>query len=944
MNLKVNPKRCLLLFAGIVSAFYSFSGVLGPWLPEVKNFTKEVYGASSQNWSVTQDTSGTMYFGNSSGLLEYDGSTWILHPSPGGGIIRAVAADSSGVIYSSGYMDLGYWLRDDFGMLQYTSLKEMARPFFIPNVEYWNIYLLGGKVIFRSFTQLLVYENGKMSAINFDFFVNSAALINGKLYINVSNQGIYEMRDSLQVPLFTGDFFNGKTMRFLLPHGEDKFLLGTDSHGIFLLSEGKQEAWNPYINEYFSKNQINRGCLLSTGDVLIGTILDGITLLDSGGIPKWHLNSANGMQNNTVLGLFSDREGNIWSALDHGIDYVAADRAKGIHFFSPDGLGAVYDAAFFEGRLYLGTNQGLYEGRLGDLSGPFTFVPGTQGQVWDLSVIGNHLIVGHNNGTFSVSGGKSTLISTVSGAFSLRPDPSDYGTYLQCSYSNLVKYRMEGDKLVRSGVIFNFNELIRFIEFDHLDNIWAGHMYRGIYRLRFNKARDSVNIMGYYGENSIFGKDHHLGVFKVGNRVVFTTRERLYTFDDIHDRIIPYDLLNEQIGIYAAADRIIPAGDRHYWFITPEKLGVWEISGTQLRLVKEFPAAVFDDRLIRNYENVVPFSGREVICCLENGYALLDLLPGPLPEWPVSKSPVKRAVWLQSQEGKAVPLTLKSDGYRIPWKQNSFQIRYSFPYYDTEKISYQWFLSGLSSGWNDNGHSPLLSFERLPPGMYTLWVRVADEWGNQSLSNETTLTVLFPWYWSLPARIMYLLFMITSLVAFRSLVIRSTRKKEIRKREENERELISLKNEKLQNEISFKSRELANSTMAIIKKNEFLLDLRELVLRQKNQLGVRFPDKYSNDLLRKIDFHLSSKDEWKVFETNFEQAHEAFMKNLKEEYPELTPGDMRLCAFLRMNLSSKEIAPLMGISVRGVENHRYRLRQKMKLDHNENLIETILKV
>lgn len=129
MNLKVNPKRCLLLFAGIVSAFYSFSGVLGPWLPEVRNFTKEVYGASSQNWSVTQDTSGTMYFGNSSGLLEYDGSTWILHPSPGGGIIRAVAADSSGVIYSSGYMDLGYWLRDDFGMLQYTSLKEMARPF-----------------------------------------------------------------------------------------------------------------------------------------------------------------------------------------------------------------------------------------------------------------------------------------------------------------------------------------------------------------------------------------------------------------------------------------------------------------------------------------------------------------------------------------------------------------------------------------------------------------------------------------------------------------------------------------------------------------------------------------------------------------------------------------------------------------------------------------------
>ena len=81
-----------------------------------------------------------------------------------------------------------------------------------------------------------------------------------------------------------------------------------------------------------------------------------------------------------------------------------------------------------------------------------------------------------------------------------------------------------------------------------------------------------------------------------------------------------------------------------------------------------------------------------------------------------------------------------------------------------------------------------------------------------------------------------------------------------------------------------------------------------------------------------------------MFETNFERAHEQFLNKMKEMYPDLTQKDLRLCAFLRMNLSSKEIAPLLGISVRGVENHRYRLRKKMNLQHDENLYEKIMRL
>ncbi len=119
----------------------------------VKNYGKESYGASSQNWSVTQDRNGYIFIANSFGLLEFDGATWSLYPSSDGNIIRAVAADSTGRVYSSGYRELGYWERDAFGRMVYTSLSEKARAFFAPNVEFWNIWLSGSRVIFQAFTQ-----------------------------------------------------------------------------------------------------------------------------------------------------------------------------------------------------------------------------------------------------------------------------------------------------------------------------------------------------------------------------------------------------------------------------------------------------------------------------------------------------------------------------------------------------------------------------------------------------------------------------------------------------------------------------------------------------------------------------------------------------------------------------------------------------------------------
>ena len=93
-----------------------------------------------------------------------------------------------------------------------------------------------------------------------------------------------------------------------------------------------------------------------------------------------------------------------------------------------------------------------------------------------------------------------------------------------------------------------------------------------------------------------------------------------------------------------------------------------------------------------------------------------------------------------------------------------------------------------------------------------------------------------------------------------------------------------------------------------------------------------------------LDKNLNSTDDWKLFEEAFNNADKDFMKNLKSKHPNLTPNDLKLCAYLRLNLSSKEIAPLLNISHRSVEVKRYRLRKKMGLEHESGLTEYILEL
>ena len=154
-------------------------------------------------------------------------------------------------------------------------------------------------------------------------------------------------------------------------------------------------------------------------------------------------------------------------------------------------------------------------------------------------------------------------------------------------------------------------------------------------------------------------------------------------------------------------------------------------------------------------------------------------------------------------------------------------------------------------------------------------------------------------------------------------------------RVQNEKEIIRIKNEQLRAEFKGKSKELAVSTMSIIKKNELLASI-------KDKLDVIKDENPVKSVIKVIDESLNKNDDWEFFKEAFNNADSEFLKKVKELHPTLSPNDLKLCAYLRLNLSTKEIAKLLNITSRSVEIKRYRLRKKLNLQHEENLVSYIL--
>lgn len=929
------------------------------FLPIVSQYNRNDYSASNQNWAVEQASDRKMYFGNNRGLLQFDGSTWEIFRMPGNKLVRSIyiSPGQSKKIYVGSFEEFGYFEKSGNGQPVYFSISSKLRKYRMQNDEIWKIFEWNGKIIFQSFTSFFTYKDGIVKGFRCPYTFLFFSPCKGKVFTYTNQKGLcYINPDNGVVTPVTGRTIQNPVIS-VLPYDNRNCLLVTKSDGLYLFDGKIFTRFGTQVDNLIRKAEINKAVMAPDGTIILGTILEGVTAVDHKGRYLWKLNTDNVLQNNTILGMSCDMDNNLWLALDKGISMVRLNSSlKSIQAFHPS-IGTIYTVRKFGTNIYIGTNQGLYTANIDPngfrISG-LRLIPEIKGQVWDLSIFDNQMFCGNNEETFEISGNGVHKVTPVKGGMCIRTGIINGKEVLvQGTYTQLCIFLRDHGRWKFAFSVNGFINPVRYLEIDYTGTIWACHLHQGLYAIKLsNDLRSIVNIKRYLTLNGI--NKLPISVFKLDNRVVFTDKTGIYTYDDIRKHVIPYNEIDRRLGYFSNAYRICQFRNDLYWFINEEEAALIQFEGNRFRLIDWVPFALLNNQTVDDYQNVVPFDMNKCFFTLENGLAIFNTGKSGVRR-DIPKISFKSVVAVDAEAKRKVFMGLESDEtQRTPYRRNNLSFTVSFPYYDQmSDIRFRYRLDGLDKVWSEPSKTPQKIYNYLPWGKYTFHAQAITRSGIILSENSYSFVVSPPFYWSVLARIIYLLIAIYLINAVyrHMLKIFQFKKEKIRKEEKEKRQLeidkkeqqiIALKNEKLENELTLKSKKLAESTMTIIKKNELLANIKEELTAQKKALGSQYPNKYYEKIVRILDENLSSEDDWVIFQNNFDRIHENFFRNLHIKYPELTSNDLRFCAYLRLNLTSKDIAHLMNISIKGVEMGRYRIRKKIGIPSEKSLTEFMI--
>lgn len=936
--------------------------------PEVRNFSKKISKAGTQNWDIVQYKNDWMYFANNSGLLEFDGDRWTIFPIRNYTNVRSLMYDSiHDRIYAGAFNEFGYYQRLKTGILSYVSLSEKLISADRKFTEIWNISATESAVFFQSDNEIFRFANSKLKRFHFDEKISTSSVVHNLMVVSTPTRGALYLNGDIFLPFPNSDILKNKKICAILPYQKSKILFVTDFHGIFLFNGEKVEPFFTETDDFLRENQVF--CAAINNEYLaIGTVRNGLlvkNLIDGSNI---YSNTQTGLQNNTILSLSFDRIGNLWLGLDKGIDYVMINSAIYDLFGNSNLYGAGYTSLLHNELLYLGTNQGLYVTPFssGSVASNVRLVPGVQGQVWSVEEIDGQIFCGSDQGAFIVAdNAKSIQLRGPGGTWGFKPLRKHPGRILGSSYQGFYILQKNGSGWVFSHYIKGFSESGGMFEEDDQGRIWFSHWMKGVFRLTLNEQQDSVTKIDYYGIEKGFPSTHNNTLFRRNNDIVFSTEKGFFHYNPVSDRV-------EQSEFFTELFRVPTYSMKMY---ADKNDDLWCVSGSQIKaafknekgkyIIDSVSFSSLKDKLIPGFEHLRFLDDTKILIGTEDGFSLIDRKRLSPPKERLSIS--IRTVLLTNPRDSLLNGYIQNNGSdNIPQfdsKHNSIRFEYVGTEYRTEKpMLYSYKLENFESEWSEFSSVSSKEFTKLPRGTYTFRVRAKNLYDLQMAETSFTFTILPPWYLSNIAFVVYGLFVLLMVylsvryISFRSQLgareMEARKEAEMKEQEkrfkadakEKEKEIIALKNQKLQYELRHKSQDLASSTMNLIRKNEILLEINNNLDRISDELTGKTADlpsmgrrirKMQDDIRKNIEHD----NNWKKFQENFDLVYENYLKRLSEQFPSLTVSDKKLCAYLKMDLSSKDIAPLLNMSYRSVEMSRYRLRKKMELDRDVNLAE-----
>ncbi|MGN1247346.1 MAG: hypothetical protein ACI4UO_02025, partial [Paludibacteraceae bacterium] len=804
--------------------------------------------------------------------------------------------------------------------------------------------------------------------------IKTSLLTNGGFYMATS-RGVFVLTGNRLHALRGIDLLKDATVCALVPWTERSLLIATDFAGLFLYDGDRIRPFRTEADRYICDNQLytvaaNEDCLA------LGTVLNGVVLLDKDGKNPTFYTRKQGLQNNTVLSLLFDRHANLWIGLDQGIDCIQRSLPMVQLNNRLVDFGAGYCACPSGNKLYLGTNQGLYvltEGagapRAEDENNP-RLVQGSLGQVWDIREVDGRLFCSHNRGLFEVINGRLCPLYTNDGVWSVRRYRDNQviaGTY---NGFLLLNPDQSGQARRTPTHLSGFHETALYYEIDAANNLWI-LTSRGVEKLTLNSNQTSLTselIIDYPAAH------RHLSLSRVGD-AIFLSGEDYFGVVNADGELVETDPqsvglpdLSRQGGKWARYLLVRRTKSGELVYITPDDMPAFIIGG---------------------FANITFDAQGDIIMGGISGFRKITTAAGeaarPVAQKQEEKETSERLYFrrlrtisptLETVYGEGAqhggdstdkaPITLPADIYSLkvefagdnpladnvrfstrlwPAEQdfseftNSFEREFTALRAGTYRLDVQMLNEGETFLTGDAGVSPAVN---CPSAQAS-----TGDAGTPPAVRSLYITVSRAWYASWYAILVYCLI----LGAFACYIAFSIRRRinankqrlveeKNRQLQEQQVRILQLENDKAQFSLRQKSQEL--STMLLSENarkeltNDVLLDVRRSLdaLNSKNYDDARSRMiTLQNRLAKNADANV----DWQRFEDNYDLVNDRFIQRLKQNFPWMNKLERRLAVYIRMGLTSKEIAPLMNLSTRGVDMMRYRMREKMELPAHTNL-------
>ena len=931
--------------------------IFAQWTPFVHNVEKSSQMQSSQTWSISPFDEQWVFFANNNSMVQFDGNTWThFHLNNLSSVRSVYSSHKHNKIYVGGIHEFGFFATQDNGKLEYTCISDS-----LPEAEHsignvWSICETSAGIYFQGDNGIVRWhENTATTISTYGKKLICMTVVNDVPYVGTDG-GIWMIVGNSLFPMQHTETTADWHIRCLKPF-RDGMIVGMMRSGLFYADKNEIRPLTTPADDLLKNNEL---FCLDTHDNIIaaGTIQNGVIIIDTNTDEVVCLNEKNGLKDNTVLSIAFDSTGNVWAGLDRGLSYTFLNMP--ISDLQTNGLsfGSGYAAAVKDDKIYLGTNRRLYMADY-DANNNFQIsniqpVKNSGGQVWNLQEIDGDLFCLHDKGLMQVDQQKCTEIRGMIGAWCCKPIMGRDNMMFVGSYQGLYVACKENGHWRISHKVEGTTDSFETIEQESARIVWC---YDGGSIIRFVLDNELKLVQ----ERTVFGTadglpDKVLNICIINNRICAETNTGLYRYNHhnhMFDHATSFETQlanhNGYLNIKTTPSKLLA--------IKKGRISIGNVSNC-LENIITIPINQEIVEMPNSFLNIFPLSDSTYIFPTANGFALLETQNiRSTSSFHNHSFGIKRISLSNNNDSTiyACNFVQHKPNIVLSYQNNAIRFDFDADMLCQNNVQFRYRITGTE--WSSLTTSHSKEYTDLTEGHYTFEVEAfsgTDLYASDTISFE----ILPPWYrtiWAKIAGIILLTILLTILIiADRKRIARKNQKaialmdekmeaqeKEFQEeRERQEQQIMQLEKEKLEFDLKHKSQEMANLMINIARKNEMLMEVKEEIGKVVAAIKAgesRYGSQQLVALNNRIDNNIENDDLLKRIEEQFDLIHNNFIKKISEQYPDLSNNERMMCAYIKMDLSSKEMAPLLNISVRGVESMRYRLRKKFGLEREESL-------